>query len=211
MLPISVTLTMRGVNKTTFAADKAVLEMIIADITNSSSAESTVIEYLSSITKWGDFVPYLSIICQRLPLNSSEVHNDEVTSPRGSCALVQLVVRPRDAPHEQYALLKMNDKTAFRNEINERLMNQITEGNLSVISVGPIERIPGLIIRFKLPYRSYGFISVIHKFTQIRKFFNRFEHHIHYATNRHQSIYKGALHIFRSRYEEHNQHGAYKD
>ena len=153
MLPISVTLTMRGVNKTTFAADKAVLEMIIADITNSSSAESTVIEYLSSITKWGDFVPYLSIICQRLPLNSSEVHNDEVTSPRGSCALVQLVVRPRDAPHEQYTLLKMNDKTAFRNEINERLMNHITLGNLSLISVGPIERIPGEMIHFKLLHR----------------------------------------------------------
>ena len=143
MFPISVTLTMRGVNKSTFSADKSVLEIIIADITNSSSAECTVIEYLSSITQWGDFVPYLSIICQRLPLNSSELSNDEVTSSAGSCALINAVVRPRDAPHEEYALSKMNDKTVFRDEINERLINQITEGNLSVISVGPVERIPG--------------------------------------------------------------------
>ena len=143
MFPISVTLTMRGVNKTTFSADKAVLEMIIADITNSSSADCAVLEYLSSITQWGDFLPYLSITCKRLPLNSSELRNDEVTSSAGSCALINAVVRPRDAPHEEYALLKMNDKTAFRYEINERLINQITEGNLSVISVGPVERIPG--------------------------------------------------------------------
>ena len=150
MFPISVTLTMRGVNKTTFSADKAVLEMIIADITNSSSADCAVIEYLSSMTQWGDFVPYLSIICQRLPLNSSELSNDEVTSSAGSCALINVVVRPRDAPHEEYALLKMNDKTAFRYEINERLINQITEGNLSVISVGPVERIPGEPIHIKV-------------------------------------------------------------
>ena len=148
MFPISVTLTMRGVNKTTFSADKAVLEMIIADITNSSSADCAVIEYLSSITKWGAFMPYLSIICQRLPLNSSELRNDEVTSPFGSCALVHVVVRPMDVPHEEYVLSKMNNKTAFRNEINERLMNHITVGNLSVISVGPIERIPGEMIHF---------------------------------------------------------------
>ena len=146
MFPISVTLTMRGVNKTTFSADKAVLEMIIADITNSSSADCAVIEYLSSITKWGAFLPYLSIICQRLPLNSSELRNDEVTSSTGSCALFNVVVRPRDGPHEEYVLSKMNNKTAFRNEINERLINQITEGNLSVISVGPVERIPGELI-----------------------------------------------------------------
>ena len=146
MFPISVTLTMRGVNKTTFSADKAVLEMIIANITNSSSADCAVIEYLSSITKWGDFVPYLSIICQRLPLNSSELRSDEVTSSAGSCALINAVVRPRDAPHEEYALSKMNDKTVFRNEINERLINEMTEGNISVISIGPVERIPGELI-----------------------------------------------------------------
>ena len=152
MFPIFVTLTMRGVNKTTFAADKAVLEMIIADIANSSSADSSVIEYLSSITKWGAFMPYLSIICQMLPLNSSEL-TDEVTTPSASCALVLVVVRPMDVPHEEYALSKMSDKTAFRNEINGRLVNQITEGNLSVISVGSVERIPGEMIRIKLLYR----------------------------------------------------------
>ena len=145
MFPIIVSLTMRGVNKTTFAADKAVLEMIIADITNSSSADSSVIEYLSSITKWGAFMPYVSIICQMLPLNSSEL-TDEVTTPSASCALVLVAVIPMDVAHEEYALSKINDKTAFRNEINGRLIKQITEGNPSVINVGSVIRIPGEMI-----------------------------------------------------------------
>ena len=48
--------------------------------------------------------------------------------------------------HEEYALSKINDKTAFRNEINGRLIKQITEGNPSVIHVGPVVRKPGEMI-----------------------------------------------------------------
>ena len=153
MFPIIVSLTMRGVNKTTFAADKAVLETIIAVITNTSSASSNVLEYLSSITKSGAFMPYRSIICQLLPLNSYELRNDEVAAPSASCALVLVAVIPMDVAHEEYALSKINDKTAFRNEINGRLINQVTEGNPSVIHVGSVVRIPGEMIHFKLPYR----------------------------------------------------------
>ena len=152
MFPIIVTLVMRGVNKTTFSADKTALEMIIADITNSSSV-SSVIEYLSSITKAGAFMPYRSIICQLLPLNSSEPRNDEVTTPSASCALVLVAVIPIDVAHEEYALSKINDKTAFRNEINGRLIKQITEGKPSVISVGSVVRIQGEMIHFKMLYR----------------------------------------------------------
>ena len=143
MFPIIVSLTMRGVNKTTFAADKAVLETIIAVITNTSSADSNVIEYLSSITKSGAFMPYRSIICQLLPLrSSSELRNDEVAAPSASCALVLVAIIPMDVAHEEYALSKINDKTAFRNEINGRLIKQVTEGNPSVIHVGPVVRKP---------------------------------------------------------------------
>ena len=147
MFPIIVSLTMRGVNKTTFAADKAVLQTIIAVITNTSSAQSSVIEYLSSITKEGAFMPYRSIICQLLPLTrSSELRNDEVAAPSASCALVLVAVIPMDVAHEEYALSKINDKTAFRTEINGRLIKQITEGNPSVIHVGSVVRIPGEMI-----------------------------------------------------------------
>ena len=146
MFPIIVSLTMRGVNKTTFAADKTVLETIIAVITNTSSATSNVVEYLSSITKSGAFMPYRSIICQLLPLNSYELRNDEVAAPSASCALVLVAVIPRDVAHEEYALSKINDKTAFRTEINGRLIKQITEGNPSVINVGSVIRKPGKMI-----------------------------------------------------------------
>ena len=113
-------------------------------------------------------MPYRSIICQLLPLrSSSELRNDEVTTPSASCALVLVAVIPRDVAHEEYALSKINDKTALRNEINERLMNHITVGNLSVISVGPIERIPGEMIHFKWPYRLYYLTPHYIKYTQI--------------------------------------------
>ena len=58
-----------------------------------------------------------------------------------------------DVAHEEYALSKINDKTAFRNEINGRLIKQTTEGNPSVIHVGPVVRTPGEMIHSQLLYR----------------------------------------------------------
>ena len=45
-------LTVSGMNKTTFASDKSVIEGVIADITNSSasSIEATFLEMMASVT-----------------------------------------------------------------------------------------------------------------------------------------------------------------
>ena len=61
-------------------------------------------------------------------------------------ALIKVVVKPRDTPHEVFALSKMNSAITFREDINLGLRNQQTESTPSVISVSEISRIAGKII-----------------------------------------------------------------
>ena len=57
-----------------------------------------------------------------------------------------MAVKPRDTPHEVFALSKMNTAITFREEINLGLQNQQTESTPSVISVSEISRIAGKMI-----------------------------------------------------------------
>ena len=119
---ISTNLTISGMDETSFATDKSILENIIADITNSSASavEATFIQTLErSNENW---------------------------------VLINVAVKPRDTPHETYAILKMNTSISFREEINLGLQNQSIESNPSVISVSQITRIPGELIGIRLFY-----------------------------------------------------------
>ena len=132
---ISANLTVSGMNETTFATDKSVFEGIIADITNSSasSVEATFLEMMASITT-RDAIPDGKTSHVRLG-RSNQIR-----------ALIKVVVKPRDTPHEEFALSKMNTAITFREEMNSALQNQQTESTPSVISVGEISRIAGKLV-----------------------------------------------------------------
>ena len=132
VMVISTNLTISGMDETSFATDKSILENIIADITNSSasSVEATFIEMLESITN-RDAISYH---------DWSNVRSGRSNENR---ALINVVVKPRDTPHETYAILKMNTSISFREEINLGLQDQSIESNPIVVSVSQITRIPG--------------------------------------------------------------------
>ena len=136
---ISTNLTISGIDETSFATDKSVLENIIADITNSSasSVEATFIEMLESITN-------------RNALSYHDWSNVRPGRSNDNRALINVAVKPRDTPHETYTILKMNTSISFREEINLGLQNQSIES--SVISVSQITRIPGELIGITLFY-----------------------------------------------------------
>ena len=141
---ISTNLTISGIDETSFATDKSILENIIADITNSSasSVEATFIEMLESITN-------------RNALSYHDWSNVRPGRSNENRALINVAVKPRDTPHETYTILKMNTSISFREEINLGLQNQSIES--SVISVSQITRIPGELIGITLLYSLYGF------------------------------------------------------
>ena len=134
-MTISTNLTISGMDETSFATDKSILENIIADITNSSasSVEATFIETLESITN-------------RDALSHHDWSNVMSGRSNENRVLINVAVRPRDSPHETYAILKMNTSISFREEINLGLQDQSIESNPSVISVSQITRIPGELI-----------------------------------------------------------------
>ena len=131
-MAISTNLTISGVNETTFAADKSILENIIADVTNtsSSSVEAT-------------FMGMLSSIATRNGLFYNDFVNTKLVRSNENRALINVVLTPRDKPHETYSLSKMNTPIKFRDEVNLALKNQPTESNPTVLSVSQISRIPG--------------------------------------------------------------------
>ena len=122
-------------NETTFASDKSVIEGVIADITNSSasSVEATFLEMMASITTRDAIVDG----------KTSHIRLGRSNQIR---ALINVAVKPRDTPHEVFALSKMNIAITFREEINSGLQNQQTESTPSVISVSEISRIAGKMI-----------------------------------------------------------------
>ena len=122
-------------NETTFAAQKSVIEGVIADITNSSasSVEATFLEMMTSITT-------------RDAILDGKTFHVRLGRSNQIRALINVAVKPRDIPHEVFALSKMNTAIAFREEINLGLQNQQTESTPSVISVSEISRMAGKII-----------------------------------------------------------------
>ena len=132
---ISANLTVSGMNETTFAAQKSVIEGVIADITNSSasSVEATFLEMMTSITT-------------RDAILDGKTFHVRLGRSNQIRALINVAVKPRDIPHEVFALSKMNTTIAFREEINLGLQNQQTESTPSVISVSEISRMAGKII-----------------------------------------------------------------
>ena len=122
-------------NETTFAAQKSVIEGVIADITNSSasSVEATFLEMMASITT-------------RDAIVDGETSHVRLGRTNQMRALIKVVVKPRDTPHEVFALSKMNIAITFREEINLGLQNQQTESYPSVISVSEISRKAGKMI-----------------------------------------------------------------
>ena len=132
---ISANLTISGMNETTFTADKSVFEGVIADITNSSasSVEATFLEMITSVTT-------------RDAILDGKTYPVRIGRSNQIRALINVVVKPRDTPHEEFALSKMNTAIAFREEINLGLQNQQTESTPSVISVSEIGRIAGKLI-----------------------------------------------------------------
>ena len=122
-------------DETSFVTDKSILENIIADISNSSASavEATFIETLESITN-------------RDALSHHDWSNVRSGRSNENRVLINVAVRPRDSPHETYAILKMNTSISFREEINLGLQDQSIESNPSVTSVSLITRIPGELI-----------------------------------------------------------------
>ena len=145
---ISANLTVSGINETTFAADKSVFERVIADITNSSAStvETTFLEMLSSITT-------------RDVIRSGEISYARLGRTNGNRALINVALKPRDTPHETFALSKMSTSINFREEINSGLQGQQTESSPSVTSVSEITRIAG--------ERTY--IELVYSFHQTKK------------------------------------------
>ena len=145
---ISVNLTVNGVNETTFAADKSVFERVIADITNSSAStvEAKFLEMLSSITT-------------RDVISRGEISHARLGRTNGNRALINVAVKPRDTPHETFALSKMSTSITFREEINSGMQGQHTESNPSVTSVSEITRIAG--------ERTY--VELVYSFFQAKK------------------------------------------
>ena len=132
---ISANLTVSGMNETTFTADKSVFEGVIADITNSSasSVETTFLEMITSVTT-------------RDAILDGKTYPVRIGRSNQIRALINVVVKPRDTPHEEFALSKMNTAITFREEMNSALQNQQTESTPSVISVGEISRIAGKLV-----------------------------------------------------------------
>ena len=58
-------------------------------------------------------------------------------------ALINVAVKPRDSPHETFALSKMNNAITFREEINSGMQGQQTESNPNVTSISGIVRMAG--------------------------------------------------------------------
>ena len=112
--PISVNLTLNGVNETTFADMKAILEQAIADANNVS---------LSSVN--AEFVGMASTISTR----SSDDR-----------AVINVIITPSDTNQETEALENMvNNTESFLSEINADLASH----NVDVLSISEVERIPG--------------------------------------------------------------------
>ena len=113
--PISVNLTLNGVNETTFAGMKAILEQAIADANNVP---------LSSVN--AEFVGMAATIATR----SSDDR-----------AVINVMITPTDTTEETEALENMvNNTESFLSEINADLASH----NVDVVSMSEVERIPGL-------------------------------------------------------------------
>ena len=129
---ISVNLTVSGINETTFVAEKSAFENVIAAITNSSEStvEATFLEMVSSITT-------------RDVIRRGKTSLVRLGRSNENRALINVAVKPRDSPHETFALSKMNNAITFREEINSGLQGQQTESNSNVTSISEIARIAG--------------------------------------------------------------------
>ena len=113
--PISVNLTLNGVNETTFAGMKAILEQAIADANNIP---------LSSVS--AEFVGMAATVSTR----SSDDR-----------AVINVIITPTDTDEETEALENMvNNTESFLSEINADLASH----NVDVLSMSEVERIPGL-------------------------------------------------------------------
>ena len=123
---------MSGINETTFVAEKSAFENVIAAITNSSEStvEATFLEMVSSITT-------------RDVIRRGKTSLVRLGRSNGNRALINVAVKPRDSPHETFALSKMNNAITFREEINSGLQGQQTESNSNVTSISEIARIAG--------------------------------------------------------------------
>ena len=113
-------------------ADKSAFENVIAAITNSSEStvEATFLEMVSSITT-------------RDVIRRGKTSLVRLGRSNENRALINVAVKPRDSPHETFALSKMNNAITFREEINSGLQGQQTESNSNVTSISEIARIAG--------------------------------------------------------------------
>ena len=113
--PISVNLTLNGVNETTFDDMKDILEQTIADANN---------------------VPFSSVNAEFVgmaPFSSTRSSDDH--------AVINVIITPADTDEETEVLENMVDKTeSFLSEIKADLAAH----NVDVLSMSEVERIPGL-------------------------------------------------------------------
>ena len=112
--PIFFNLTLNGVNETSFADMKAILEQAISDANNVP---------LSSVS--AGFVGMAATI-------STRSSDDQ--------AVINVIITPTDANEETEALDNMvNNTVSFLSEINADLASH----NIDVVSMSEVERIPG--------------------------------------------------------------------
>ena len=140
ILPITVNLTISGMNETYFLGlflwD---LDVMIANVTNSpsSSVTSAFIEMVSTITSRNIYISN----------DTMNVGMEKRSNDIG--ALINVVITPTDTDHEQDVTDTMNDTASFISDINSEL-KLLSYGNFTVISMSQIQRISGKLIHGKV-------------------------------------------------------------
>ena len=136
ILPITVNLTISGMNETSFLGTFLWdLDVIIVNITNSpsSSVTSAFIEMVSTITS-------RNIYTSHDKMNGGmKKRSDDIG------ALINVVITPTDTSHEQDVTEAMNDTASFISDINSEL-KVLSYGNFTVISMSQIQRVSGKLI-----------------------------------------------------------------
>ena len=136
ILPITVNLTISGMNETSFLGlflwD---LDVIIANITNSpsSSVTSSFIEMVSTINS------------RNIYISDDKMNGRMVKRTNDFGALINVAITPTDTDHEQDITDAMNDTASFISDINSEL-KVLSYGNFTVISMSQIQRISGKLI-----------------------------------------------------------------
>ena len=136
ILPITVNLTISGMNETSFLGPFLWnLGVMIANITNSpsSSVTSAFIEMVSTITS------------RNIYISEDKINGGIEKRSNDIGALINVVITPNDTDHEQDVTDAMNDTASFMSDINSGLQ-ALSSSNITVINVSQIQRIAGKFI-----------------------------------------------------------------